>query len=233
VVNETKAARLHDQFPTRSSIAFCLVLFGKNFCALENRSRMKISLIFMGVGAAIGGVILLVIFFAIDPKQFDAWIRMRKPYELVLVAIAIPLTTLLHELGHLIVGLRAGMSFQAFYVKPLLIENAGGMRVRLVWRSQVGGFVRLAPPELLLKKWVRAAYIAGGPIANFAAGIFLLPTLTLENRADSVHLAALCLCVFSLVAGMVSIVPVRYPNGSASDSLRLYELLRPKCGAAP
>lgn len=193
-------------------------------------SRVKIPLLLMGIGGVIAGILLLILFLAVDRQALDLWIDVRRPYELLLVAMVVPLVTLLHELGHLIVGLVIGKSFQAFYVKPLLLENADGVRVRFLWRSPVGGFVRLAPPRRPPSRKLKVACIIGGPAANIATGIFLLPFL--KQPLDAVRLMALCLCIFSFIAGVASMVPVRDRNGLASDGLRLYELLWRERGTA-
>ncbi|PYE56518.1 hypothetical protein DES52_101322 [Deinococcus yavapaiensis KR-236] len=115
------------------------------------------------VGAVVGAAAVTL---SESPAVWGAGVTF--PVFLALLAGALWLNVLMHELGHVLSGVRAGFEFRALAVWPLMFERGRGLR-RL--RSPSLGFAWLAPPLTsdLARRMRRM--VAGGPLAGFGFGL--------------------------------------------------------------
>lgn len=123
-----------------------------------------------------------------------------------------------HELGHLLGGRLVGFRFCMFAVGPLLIvrENEG-IRVKFNRAFSLWGGVASALP-VTFTDITRGMFVftAFGPLTSILFAAALWPTGTLAARTAS---------LFSLLIGLVTLVPTR-TGGLLSDGGRLLMFLR-------
>lgn len=143
-------------------------------------------------------------------------------------------STLVHELGHLFVGLMRGWRIIAFAVRPLVFQ-APSSSVAFASRklgNDARGWVFMMPrhPENATRTNM-AAYIAGGPAASIALAAVALcgaPFLSLppgsNGQVDLGYLAT-AIGLQALFDAMFTLLPNRRP-GRQTDGDKLLELWR-------
>lgn len=133
----------------------------------------------------------------------------------------------LHELGHILGGLRAGFRFVLYTVGPFRIaREAGGVRVGLNRSINLaGGVALMVPPSGIATPRELAWFIAGGPIGSFLAA-------ALSGLATALLPGASGLFAFFLVGagmnaglGLATIIPSHF-GGLDSDGRQLLDLGR-------
>jgi len=94
---------------------------------------------------------------------------------LPIYTLGLLVSTLVHELGHLVAALLAGFEVVTFAVWPVIIQRAGAKWKLDIWRPgrfSIGGFVSAFPvgTHALVKRmlWITA----GGPVASWSLAIF-------------------------------------------------------------
>ena len=144
---------------------------------------------------------------------------LRTPFEIYLLILGV---TLVHELGHCLAGLLAGLEFDRIRVGPLELDPYK----RLTWqwnRGTILGGHALMLPRSESKLRVRfTAYIAGGPIANITCGVALLNVMPTGN-SHFVGLVQLFVAG-SFLVGIGNLIPLRR-YGVSSDGRKLVMLL--------
>ena len=182
------------------------------------------------IGVAIGSGLALAGFYlvlqAVPPEALHRWIAARRLVEVAWVLCLIPVTTLVHEGGHLAAGLVVGCRPLAIYIKPLLFERSKGWRVQLRWNHLPMGFVRMQVDAT--GKPGQALQIAGGAIANFASA--LVAACFLRFATDTATLLTVAWVLFSVIMGITNLMPLRFRSGLVSDGARLVDLF---LGAEP
>jgi len=142
-------------------------------------------------------------------------------------AIGILLTTLFHELGHLIAGWASGKMLRLFQVGPFrwVVRN-GRWRFYFQWRKFSGGGVAMIAPDLRDMRSRKAFALMGGPVASLVAGsIFTVATLTAVGHAWQPFWSLLCtLATFSLANCVVNLIPLK-PESHYSDGAQLYQIV--------
>jgi hypothetical protein len=126
------------------------------------------------------------------------------------------IAVVVHELGHLAVGLAVGAKVTAFRVgggrNALIRFKVRGFRVTLGWPSH-GGVEYIAMPSV----WRRTAITLAGSLADLvAAGV--IAGLRLPVR----HPVADVLALTIAVAGITNLLPFRTRDGRVSDGARLF-----------
>lgn len=166
-----------------------------------------------------------------------------KPLKLTLIlpllALAIFLVILIHELGHVLGGWLARFDFKMLVVGPLKITRQNG---RLVWErnriiSMAGGLASMLPrPGQNIKRGMLLLTV-GGPLASVVLAAACLGLGRHEGikawmasvlpapLAYGLVLFAMLMGIFSAVIGLVTLVPNR-AGGFYSDGARLLNLLR-------
>lgn len=144
---------------------------------------------------------------------------LRTPFEIYLLILGV---TLVHELGHCLAGLMAGLEFDRIRVGPLEL----GPYKRLTWQwnrgTIVGGHALMLPKSRSTLRMRLAVYISGGPIANIACAAALLDVMPTRD-SHFVGLGQLFLAG-SFVVGIGNLVPLRR-YGVSSDGMKLVMLL--------
>lgn len=126
------------------------------------------------LGAFIG--LTTVIYFIRFP---ESWSISSGLLILLCIVISLPLSILLHELGHLLAGLLQGMRLLNVSVGPFVIERYEGKHHFHIVPSVLGylgrammGFPEHLNKEAMKKKLIR--YIYGGPLINISIGLLMI-----------------------------------------------------------
>src|ERR1700734_4122222 len=156
-------------------------------------------------------------------RQIPAWqtglilgmFALRTPLEIYILILSV---TLIHEAGHCLVGLIAGLELDRIRVGPVELDSY--RRLHWEWRrsSLLGGHALMLPKSNSALPVRLAAYIAGGPAANILCGLVVLDLGPLRNA----HLTGLAqlFVAGSFVAGVANFIPFRR-FGFSSDGMKL------------
>ena len=140
---------------------------------------------------------------------------LRTPFEVYLLILAV---ALVHELGHCLAGLAAGMKFDTIRVGPIAIDSY--KRLNWEWNRGmiIGGDALMLPRTMTAARWAPGVFIAGGPAANVVSGLIALRLLPI----GSPHFAGLAqlFVAGSFVVGLGNLVPFRR-YGFGSDGMKL------------
>ena len=141
------------------------------------------------------------------------------PFEIYLLILFV---TLIHEVGHCLGGLMAGLEFDCIRVGPAELDSY--RRFHWEWRRStlVGGHAVMLPKAHSALPVRLAAYIAGGPVANIVCGLLVLDLIPIRS-AHLIGLAQLFVAG-SFVVGVGNLVPFRR-YGFSSDGMKLAMLL--------
>lgn len=172
-------------------------------------------------GAAIGGGVTVLLLRHLD---------LGGPSTLLLFVafvVSMWLHIVIHEAGHAVAGMAAGLKPVAFGVGPLRMERAAdGWHVR--WgggMAGISGFAMLLPPaDARPRRREQALYLLGGPLSNLVVGV---PALLLANAAAPGvgMLLGFAFGAAGIVIGLVNLVPFK-TAGWLSDGAGLLLLRR-------
>ena len=141
--------------------------------------------------------------------------------------LAVLLTTLGHELGHLFAGWISGKVLRSFQVGPFrwAIRN-GVWRFEFNLRKFYGGAVAMVTPDLVNVRSRKAFSLIGGPVASLVMGsIFIVATMLTPGRAwQEYWLFFSMLATFSISAFVVNLIPIK-PESLYSDGAQLYQIV--------
>lgn len=138
------------------------------------------------------------------------------------------LHVVLHEAGHALAGLAAGMRPVALGVGRWRFERSASgawQRRRADAIAGVGGFAIMLPRDGRGRgRRAQAIYLLGGPLANLLTA--LAAGLLATRLSSPLAVAALSgIGVGALLVGLVNLVPFR-THGWSSDGMSLWQLLR-------
>jgi Peptidase family M50 len=159
---------------------------------------------------------LVVDFRQIQP---DAW-KITGFLFVAFAAVAVLfLAIVIHELGHVLVGLWAGFGFSSLRVGRLQFDRPFRISLYRGKGTGAGGWARMFPVKQDKLAWRAAAMIFAGPAANLvsAAIVILLPF----PPGPVSNLFTL----FSLILGAINLLPFR-SRAVHSDGSRILMLLR-------
>jgi hypothetical protein len=145
----------------------------------------------------------------------------------LMILVAVLPAIVIHELAHIIVGVRVGLLFEGVSVGPLFLRRQGG-KWRLGTRSPnvSGGFTAISLDRIRQVRRRMLLFILSGPTANLLCGTVVLLALRLGSANQSQLTAMLTsFGVLSLVIGMSNLVPFRLRSGFESDGRRLLMLI--------
>jgi hypothetical protein len=156
-------------------------------------------------------------------------------YPCVVLFTTLMLAILVHELGHLVAGLRAGFEFRSLSIGPFEVAPEGG---RLKWARAprfrgVAVQVRMKPRDYPDLDRRMVGFIAGGPLASILFCLvsygFWVATLPFREKGASlglfaIYLFALCLFLMSLSLLPGTLVPYTTRSGHATDMRLLMTL---------
>jgi hypothetical protein len=178
-----------------------------------------------GIRAIPGFIVGFVLMLAVSARADKS----RDPIVgLILLVSAILLTITIHELGHLLAGWMVGFRFSLVHVGPFsLIVEHGKLKARIRREMLASGSAGMHVKTVRRLRRRLLIYVAGGPAAN----ILSIPaTVVLVNQVlpglGETRLGTLAaqFTVFSLLAAMVSLMPIR--SVLLSDGARIEMLLR-------
>lgn len=148
-------------------------------------------------------------------------------YALAGCLLALFAQIILHEVGHLLLGLATGYRFVSFRVGSLtLIKDKGRFRFKRFSIAGTGGQCLLAPPEEPYNRLPYFWYNAGGVLMNLLTAI---PTLVLWLLIPDKPLAlnlflllfSLCGCLLALMNG----IPMKL-SGITNDAYNLLSMYK-------
>jgi len=141
------------------------------------------------------------------------------PFEIYLLILSV---TLIHEIGHCLCGLIAGLAFDGIRVGPLELDSHRRFHWQWNRSTLIGGHAVMLPRANSALPIRVAAYIAGGPLANIFCALLVLQLIP---DGDS-HLAGLARLFVggSFIVGFGNLIPFRR-FGFSSDGMRLGMLL--------
>lgn len=173
------------------------------------------------VGGLMGGGVTLWLILTVDDLRGG---------ELLLISGALLLVgwlqVLLHEAGHALAGLAAGLRLLALGVGPLRAErSAAGWRLH--WAGSIrgiGGFALLLPRDGTHGRWQATTYLLGGPLANLLAAGLAWAAIR-AGLADTMPWLALAWVTVAtgLVLGLMNLLPF-LAGGWSSDGRQLLKL---------
>lgn len=168
----------------------------------------------------------LLLFSAYEPPGVLGFI--------VQLLVACLIVILVHELGHVIGGWRAGYSFIMLTVGPFKWVREQG-RLRWRWNTSLntfGGLALMKPPVAQSESRAVARYILGGPTASFClfvVSVFSSVLIQMNQPQASFmgHLAhfLVVLALVSLVITIGALVPYG-DGGFASDGSQYLDLMK-------
>jgi hypothetical protein len=178
-----------------------------------------------GILALIAGIVLMLPVIAWTDKSRNPKIGF------ILLISALTLTIIVHELGHLFAGWMVGFRFSVIHIGPssLSLEH-GKLKARVRREILALGAAGAAGMHVKTVRRLRRRlliYVAGGPIANLLSipvAVLLVNHVFTGLGETRVGTLAAQFSVFSLLAGMVNLMPVR--SILLSDGARIEMLLR-------
>jgi hypothetical protein len=143
---------------------------------------MKNTSTFQGLPKVVMGLLVLI---CIMPWAILAGYRVSPEYFLLafpILLFMLWISTIVHELGHLLAALLMGLRIQEIVIEPLQIVRKGrAVRFRLAF-SQRAGHVIAYPRDANRIRLRMMVFIAGGPVANLLVS---LGCLVLASWVDS------------------------------------------------
>lgn len=125
------------------------------------------------------------------------------------------LSTVVHEMGHLLAGWSVGLRFERVAMGPIVVRRHGfpiGFRRRVA-----SGFAYMSFPDVRRIRCRLLVFVAGGPFASLTSGIAALPIgewgRTRYNSAWPTFLEFYG--VYALFVGVVALIPLNRPNDGA------------------
>lgn len=145
--------------------------------------------------------------------------------ELLFIIAVLCVIIVIHEAGHLVMGLATGYKFVSFRIGPFtLIREDGRLKLRLYSVMGTGGQCLLMPPQTdSPENAPYFLYHLGGGLFNIitaaVCGIFML--IADGKTADLLLGTA---AVLSLVMGLINLIPMG--KAAANDGTNLYLLVK-------
>lgn len=142
---------------------------------------------------------------------------------IISIIIGLVLTIILHEIGHLVMGLLTGYSFVSFGVLNLLIMKENGKLVKKNARFKGAlGSCQLSPPDMANEKFPYKLYFVGGVFVNFiVAAICFSLFFRLANSTQFWAGVFLVIGVVNGFLGLGNLIPSKY---DANDGYYLLSL---------
>ncbi len=144
---------------------------------------------------------------------------LRTPFEIYLLILA---ATLVHELGHYLGGLAAGLELDRIRVGPLELDPYHRLQWRWNRNTIMGGHAVMLPKNNSAGRARLALFVVCGPLANIVCALAVLRFVP-SHDDHFTGLAKLFIAV-SLFVGIANLIPFRR-YGLTSDGMKLVLLL--------
>jgi hypothetical protein len=141
--------------------------------------------------------------------------------------LAVLITTLTHELGHLVAGWASGEILRSFQVGPFRWTIRHGVwKFDFNLRRFYGGSVAMVAPDLVNMRSRQAFLLIGGPVGSLLTGsIFIVAALLSPGHAWQEYWMFLSmLATFSIAAFVGNLIPMK-PASLYSDGAQLYQIV--------
>lgn len=190
------------------------------------------------IGALIGGAAVGATIFIIEGSEGTADV-LRKVGELPLVdfvvpivlafvvmAVAIVLHIVLHEAGHLLMGLATGYRFSSFRIGSIaFVRREGRISIRRYKLAGTGGQCLMLPPEVPAERVPFFWYNAGGVVMNIVVALLALVMLITCDLSMWWSEWSMMMVIVGLFLAVVNGVPMR-PGGMQNDGMNILMLYR-------
>jgi hypothetical protein len=150
---------------------------------------------------------------------------------LLVLVVAAFLATLVHELGHALVGLAVDMRLRAFIAGPFqwrMREGRWTFRFNLAGILTDEGATGVVPLSANQPRWQKIVMIAAGPVANLYSGMIALAFAYAFSTSGSAHREwAYPLALFGLyglIGFLTNLIPLR-TGTNYSDGAKIFQLL--------
>ena len=152
-------------------------------------------------------------------------------YAIFCMVAAYYLSVVIHESGHLVMGLRTGYSFVSFRIGSLtLIRQEGKLRLKRFRVAGTGGQCILTPPETDRPENAPfTLYYLGGGLFNLLTAAVVFPLALLLSNFW-VRLPLLVLGVVSLYQGAFNLIPLNLQIPNDGYTLHLLRRSPPRTG---
>jgi len=139
--------------------------------------------------------------------------------------LALIVATVVHELGHAVAGIAAGLRVARVHLGPIEIRDYARPYVKLVWSLQAG--VVLVPFDrsatLGTLRWGLIVSTAAGPLIGIVSGAVIL-WLAGGLRFDDSLSVPQAVGQMSLILGVLNLLPIR-SGEQLADGRRMFSLL--------
>lgn len=202
---------------------------------MKNILKMVLSLL---IGALIGIAAVGVLVFVLEGR--DGMVDVvDKACELPLVDFVVPilhsfaamlvafvLHLILHEGGHLLMGLATGYRFSSFRIASIaFVRKDGQIRVRRYKLAGTGGQCLMLPPEMPVEQVPFFWYNAGGVIMNVVFALFPLVLLMKCNLTVWWSSWCIMMVIVGLSLAVLNGIPMRL-GGMQNDGMNILILFR-------
>jgi hypothetical protein len=135
------------------------------------------------------------------------------------------LVILIHELGHLVIGLIVQDNFQSIRVGVVEFDRFNKLRWKWQWGSLFSGVTLTLPNSTRGIRWRLSLSTLGGPASNLISGFLAFKIASMISPGSNVVVAG-ALYVFtaeSFFVAFVNLVPAVW-HGKMNDGMRLFTL---------
>jgi hypothetical protein len=148
------------------------------------------------------------------------------------IVLALFLSTVVHELGHLAAGRAVGMRFKGVLIGPFAVQHSRTRWQFRLTRFWVRGFAYMSVPKIRNIRRRLIVYVLGGPVSSLICGISaLIAGEVLRARSETIAVGVLELFgAYSVLIGIISFRRFRVGQ-YAGDGMLLQALVRSRIDA--
>lgn len=182
------------------------------------------TLLFMGIGGVLGVIIFWMIGFDnIDRMPFWLFV-ISYAASFVGIYVALIATTIIHEVGHLVCGLKSGYKFLSFRILSFnFCKYEDGFKIKRFSIPGTGGQCLMAPPEYNDGNFKYKLYLAGGNIATFIVLVTEILLALFVGLDVVIGRALLMMAIVSLYLFVLNVIPMT-AGGVANDAYDIRSL---------
>ena len=194
----------------------------------KKRSKTVTILIQLAIGAVIGffmGIFLGKVLFSkmSEGKESNLFLIILQLVGAVILFFVLSLFhIILHEAGHLIMGLRTGYTFVSFRVgSTTIIKENGKFKRKKFDLPGTAGQCLMAPPAIKKSQFPFQLYNYGGVVMNFITAVAAIGLLLLfPNMPKVLFVILLLFAITGIILGLTNAIPMKV-SGIANDGLNV------------
>lgn len=177
--------------------------------------KWLVVIIFVIAGALCGAAIdsYMVTMDETLGEDISVWNELMKFLELILLMyIVYMVNVIIHEGGHLILGLITGYKFNSFRIfNVILIKQNGKLEIKNLSLAGTGGQCLMSPPELIDGKMPYVLYNLGGVILNVITSLIFI-VIYLISTWKLLSLAMIMSAIMGFASALVNGIPMKIGN---------------------